>query len=76
MLLSKCHSIFDTELFLPIFEEIQRLHSAPLQNDRSISEGNSQLAIRVIADHLRSAILVLAEGVKPVRPISPMWFAA
>jgi len=47
-------SIYETELFRPIVEAI-----------RSLSTREEPFAIRVIADHLRAAMFILAEGVTP-----------
>ncbi|HEU5100425.1 MAG TPA: alanine--tRNA ligase [Roseiflexaceae bacterium] len=47
-------SIYDTELFVPIVEAI-----------RGLSAREDQFATRVIADHLRAAMFILAEGVTP-----------
>jgi alanyl-tRNA synthetase len=47
-------SLYDTELFKPIVERILNLARDP-----------DQFAVRVIADHVRAAVFVLAEGVTP-----------
>jgi alanyl-tRNA synthetase len=47
-------SLYDTELFRPIIEEIHRLASDP-----------GQFGARVIADHTRAATFILAEGIVP-----------
>ena len=47
-------AIYDTELFLPIIEKIRVL--AKLQDQKSE---------RVIADHLRAAVFLIADGVAP-----------
>jgi alanyl-tRNA synthetase len=48
------HSVYETELLFPIVEEIRR--RAQVRND---------FAERVVADHLRSASFILAEGILP-----------
>jgi alanyl-tRNA synthetase len=47
-------SIYDTDLFAPIVAEIRALATKP-----------DQFAVRVIADHIRAAMFILAEGVTP-----------
>jgi alanyl-tRNA synthetase len=47
-------SLYETELFLPIMDKIMVLASNP-----------NQFAIRVIADHIRASIFILAEGISP-----------
>jgi alanyl-tRNA synthetase len=47
-------SLYETELFLPIIEAILSLATSP-----------NQFAVRVIADHIRSAAFILAEGIVP-----------
>ncbi|MEM7126069.1 MAG: alanine--tRNA ligase [Chloroflexota bacterium] len=60
MLLNGCQSVFETELFVPIIEEIQRL-----------AQQDNAFAVRVIADHLRSALFVMAEGIIPGKTDQP-----
>jgi len=47
-------SIYDTELFLPIIEKI-----------RILSKVQGQKAERIIADHLRAAVFLIADGIIP-----------
>jgi alanyl-tRNA synthetase len=47
-------SLYDTELFKPIVDRILSLARDP-----------DQFAVRVIADHVRAAVFVLAEGITP-----------
>jgi len=47
-------SLYETELFVPIIEAILSLATSP-----------NQFAVRVIADHIRSAAFILAEGIVP-----------
>jgi alanyl-tRNA synthetase len=47
-------SIYETDLLLPIVENIRALVTQP-----------EPFAIRVIADHIRAAMFILAEGVRP-----------
>jgi alanyl-tRNA synthetase len=53
-LLQGAPSPYETELFLPIIAEIQSLASDP-----------QPFALRVIADHARAAMFLLAEGIRP-----------
>ncbi len=47
-------SLYETELFRPIVEKILSLAKSP-----------TQFAVRVIADHARASVFVLAEGIDP-----------
>lgn len=47
-------SVYDTELFTPIIEKI-----------KSFTDRDDQKAIRIIADHLRAATFLIADGVEP-----------
>jgi alanyl-tRNA synthetase len=49
-------SLYETELFAPIVEMIRSL---------SPVESPDQFAVRVIADHIRAAVFILAEGITP-----------
>jgi alanyl-tRNA synthetase len=53
-------SIYDTDLLLPIVEAI-----------RVLATQSQPFAIRVIADHIRAAIFILAEGVTPGNVAQP-----
>ncbi len=50
-------TVYDTELFIPIIEKINSLTHIP-HNDNPKS-------YRIIADHLRAAVFMAADGVKP-----------
>lgn len=51
-------SCYDTELFQPIFEALDRARGVVSDGARSASE-------RVIADHLRASVFIMADGVAP-----------
>lgn len=53
-LLQGKNNVFETELFMPIIEKVSSLASQP--NDTSL---------RIIADHLRAACLLIVDGVVP-----------
>jgi alanyl-tRNA synthetase len=53
-------SPYETGLFLPIVEEI-----------RSLAAHSETFAERVIADHIRAAVFILAEGIRPDRVDQP-----
>ena len=50
-------NIFDIELFSPIFESIKKL------SDKNYN--NCQKEFRIIADHLKAAVFILAENIEP-----------
>ncbi|MBV9791039.1 MAG: alanine--tRNA ligase [Chloroflexi bacterium] len=54
MVIQGVSSAFETDVFAPIVEAILRQ-----------ARGEDPFAVRVIADHVRAAVFVLAEGVRP-----------
>ncbi|MBI2669660.1 MAG: alanine--tRNA ligase [Candidatus Yanofskybacteria bacterium] len=57
MILQKKSSVFETDLFVPIIEEIRGKNLYDLEKNT--------YAERIIADHLRAAIFLIADGVLP-----------
>ncbi len=51
---------YETDLFMPIIERIEAVCGAKYGSDDATTS-----AIRVIADHIRSAVFVIADGVMP-----------
>jgi len=49
-------SLYETELFKPILEKIKSLAATSFPNE---------FAVRVIADHIRASVFILAEGITP-----------
>ncbi len=61
---------YKTELFWPIIEKIEAISDKKYPPSHKATEGQSGSgeiirAMRIIADHLRSAVFVLAEGLEP-----------
>jgi len=62
---------FDNELFYPIFQKIEELSgkkynsSQPPLNLRGGEEGGVTRAMRIVADHIKAATFILAEGLEP-----------
>ena len=62
---------FDNELFYPIFQKIEELSgkkynpSQPSLNLRGGEEGGVTRAMRIVADHIKAATFILAEGLEP-----------
>jgi len=54
MMMQGVNNIFDTDLFLPIMQEIKRN-----------SKSGDIKAMRIIADHIRTATFMIADGVAP-----------
>lgn len=54
MLLQKVETPFDTELFKPVMEELEKLEK--------IDDIKSR---RIVAEHLRSSIMIIADGCRP-----------
>jgi len=53
-------SNYETDLFNPIFKEIQRISRIPYGED-----ARSDISLRVIADHSRAATFLISDGVLP-----------
>lgn len=51
-------SCYETELFLPIFEKLDEVRGTTVPAERQDSE-------RIIADHVRTAVFMIADGVVP-----------
>lgn len=51
-------SNYDSDLFMPLIREMERLSGKPY-------EGSSAIAMRVIADHLRTLAFAIGDGVLP-----------
>ncbi len=60
--LSGSHSVYDTDAFQPIFEAIQTLTSGFYRYKK---DDTQDYAARIIADHIRSAVFCLTDGVHP-----------
>lgn len=54
MLLQKVETPFDTELFKPVMEELEKLEKIDYIKSR-----------RIVAEHLRSSIMIIADGGRP-----------
>jgi alanyl-tRNA synthetase len=59
MVVSGKDNIFDTELFQPIIRKVEEI------SGREHKEEENQKAMRIIADHLRTATFMIADGVVP-----------
>ncbi|MDR3344061.1 MAG: alanine--tRNA ligase [Oscillospiraceae bacterium] len=66
-LLNGKQSVFETELFAPLLEEITALTGAQYADGSSVASGAQQRAFRIIADHLRAAVFILGDD-KAVQP--------
>lgn len=52
-------AVFETELFQPIFEEIEKVSPSSIQGE------TLKKSYRIIADHLKAATFLIADGVEP-----------
>jgi alanyl-tRNA synthetase len=58
-------SNYDTDVFTPIISEISKFSGYLYGNTRSINERNANIAMRVIADHIRAVSFCIADGQLP-----------
>ncbi len=58
--LQNVYSNYDTDLFKPIIEKISKISSIQYGQNN-----NSDISIRVIADHIRSGVFLIADGIAP-----------
>ena len=69
-------NVFETELFQPIFEKINELKKNVISTEMERSEPDSSTSLgmttenaknyRIIADHIKAATFMIAEGVEPL----------
>ncbi|MEF3691569.1 MAG: alanine--tRNA ligase [Candidatus Moraniibacteriota bacterium] len=58
--LSGKENVFDTDLFIPIIKEIERL------SGKKYSESEeTKKSMRIIADHIKAGVFIIADGVEP-----------
>lgn len=55
-------NIFDTDVFMPICDRIRSSREGGISEQESASETK---AVRIIADHIRSAVMLISDGVLP-----------
>lgn len=80
MILQKKESVFETDLFLPIFSEIkkmaktkiaskpssfERLFTPSVVTDKELEKARYQRYVRIISDHIKGAVFVASEGILP-----------
>ncbi|WP_342252369.1 alanine--tRNA ligase [Spiroplasma endosymbiont of Amphibalanus improvisus] len=58
-------SNFETDLFLPIIDEVCRLSTNSVQYNFDNNEHPNNIALKVIADHIRAVCFAIADGVFP-----------
>ena len=64
MVMQKKDNIFETDLFAPIIKEIQRV-GHPMSDQSRTSDVRLIRAERIVADHFRTAVFIIADGVTP-----------
>jgi alanyl-tRNA synthetase len=52
-------NVFDTELFRPLFQKIEEI------SGKSYEDEEAKVPMRVISDHLKAAVFMIADGVLP-----------
>jgi len=57
MIVQNKFSVFETDLFEPIIKEIEKQANRPYKSD--------QKSYRIIADHIKSAVFLISEGIFP-----------
>lgn len=63
MIVQGKNDIFETDIYMPIIQEIEELSGKSYKTDNKDNEFTA--AFRVIADHSRAATFILADGVSP-----------
>lgn len=58
-------SNYDTDLWTPIFEAIQRVTRCPVAYSGGMGTSDIDVAYRIVADHIRSCTLAIADGARP-----------
>lgn len=61
MVLNNGETVFDTDLFTPIFHELENITGINYKN----AEYKTQAAFNVVADHIRSSTMIIVDGGKP-----------
>ena len=56
MMVQGVGSVYETDVFSPIIEKIKELQTTPVENE---------ISIRIVADHIRTAVMMLSDGVVP-----------
>ena len=59
-ILNNKSSVYETECFLPIIKEIEKLSKKKYGKDKGETR-----AMRIIADHIKASVFILAEGIVP-----------
>ncbi|MEM7247888.1 MAG: alanine--tRNA ligase [Acidobacteriota bacterium] len=58
-------SNYETDVFTPIFDELERRSGIKLERGLDEVKDETQVALRVVADHARAVSFLLADGVHP-----------
>ena len=61
MVMSDGETVFDTDLFTPIFHELEKITNLVYKQ----CDYKTQAAFNVVADHIRSSTMIIADGGKP-----------
>ena len=67
---SKIPSNYDSDLFTPIFQKIRQLAEKGVSNvhayfSNELSVQETEVAYRILADHIRAAVFAVADGILP-----------
>ncbi len=67
MVMQNVQSNYDTDVFTPLIQEIERITNTPYDKNSIPTEesGKTSVAIRVIADHVRAVAFAIADGQLP-----------
>ncbi len=61
MMVQGVSSVYETDVFLPILEKIDSLRTTK----EGVSDDEVQKSTRIVADHVRTAVMMLSDGVTP-----------
>ncbi len=61
MMVQGVSSVYETDVFMPILEKIDSLRTTK----EGVSDDEVQKSTRIVADHVRTAVMMLSDGVTP-----------
>ncbi len=67
MIMQEKKNVYETDLFAPIMEKIKsQIPNSKFQINPNFQNSNFQKSIRIIADHVKASVFIIADGVTPL----------